>query len=263
MKMKNTKKRNILIVVIMVLTVVSLIVTDHIIDSKKPEYPIADTIIKPFAKEHGLKLSAWPDEIKAMLEKNPETEEFVLNYPLLKDKDEDYSTDEYGNSKSVPYLLQWDTRWGYKEYAGSIIAISGCGPVSLSMVAMYLLDNTSLNPQFIADFAEKEGYAVKNNGSSWTLMSEGAEKLGLISKELPLDEQTMINYLKNGNPIICIMGEGDFTSSGHFIVLTDFSEEEGFSVLDPNSKERTAKKWTYERISSQIRNIWAFSADKE
>lgn len=263
MKMKNTKKRNILITVIMILTVLSLIVTDHIIDSKKTEYPTADAIIKPFAEEHDLKLSAWPDDIKAMLEKNPETEEFVLNYPLLKNKNEDYSTDEYKNSQTVPYLLQWDTRWGYEKYAGSIIAVSGCGPVTLSMVAMYLLNDTSLDPQYIANFAEKEGYAIRNNGSSWSLMSEGAEKLGITSKELPLHEQTMINYLKNGNPIICIMGEGDFTSSGHFIVLTDYSEDEGFSVLDPNSKERTAQKWTYERISSQIRNIWAFSADKE
>ena len=54
------------------------------------------------------------------------------------------------------------------------------------------------------------------------------------------------------------MGAGDFTTSGHFIVLTEYTEE-GFSVLDPNSKERSEKKWSYERIEGQIRNIWAFS----
>lgn len=242
----------------MIVTVLLLIVIDHII-SKEPEYPVAENIIMEFAENNGLKTKDYPDELKAMLERNPETEDFVLNYPLLKDKHESFSMNEYKELTEIPHFLQWDKRWGYEEYAGSIMGIAGCGPVCLSMVSMYLLGDTSLDPLYIARFAEENGYATDNNGTKWILMSEGAEKLGLTSKELPLHKETMINTLNDGMPIICIMGAGDFTSSGHYIVLTGYSDE-GFSVLDPNSITRTEQKWTYERIESQIRNIWCYKS---
>ena len=241
----------------MILTVLILVIIDHIIPEKN-EYPAAEAIIADFAKENGIKMKEYPDELKRLLENNPETNDFVLNYPIKRDLHEDFSMDEYKDTDEVPHLLQWDMRWGYEEYAGSIMGLSGCGPVCLSMVSIYLLGDTSYDPLFIARFAEENGYATRDNGTKWILMSEGAEKLGLKSEELPLHKETMINALREGKPIICIMGAGDFTSSGHYIVLTDYTEE-GFSVLDPNSRERSEKKWTYERIESQIRNIWAYS----
>ncbi|MBR3767696.1 MAG: C39 family peptidase [Clostridia bacterium] len=254
--MKN-KKRNIIIAVCMVLTVLILMIIDQIIP-EKPDYPLAQSIIEPFAKSHGIKMKEYPDEIKAMLEKNSETEEFVLNYPLKKDSHESFSMEEYKNLSAVPRFMQWDSRWGYEEYAGSIMGIAGCGPVCLSMVAIYLLNDISLDPLYVARFAEENDFATKGNGTKWILMSEGAELLGLHAEELPLDKNVITNALNDKKPIICIMGAGDFTTTGHYIVLTEYSEE-GFSVLDPNSKARSGQKWTYEKLESQIRNIWAFS----
>ncbi len=254
--MKN-KYKNRLLAAGMILTVLILIIIDCIF-FRQSDYPAAEAIIKPFAKEHSISMKEYPDEIKAMLERNPETEEFVLYYPLKKDLHEKISMEQYLNSGKIPHLLQWDMRWGYEEYAGSIMGLSGCGPVCLSMVSIYLLNDISLDPLYIARFAEENDFATKNNGTKWILFSEGAEKLGLISEELPLDKEVMINALKNGKPIVCIMGAGDFTSSGHYIVISEYSED-GFSVIDPNSTEKSAKKWTYERIENQIRNIWAFS----
>ena len=63
-------------------------------------------------------------------------------------------------------------------------------------------------------------------------------------------------------PVICAMGPGDFTETGHFIVLAGLTEE-GFVVNDPNSIERSERAWTYEEISGQIRNIWAFDKAPE
>lgn len=252
----NKRKRNIIIASVMILIVMTLIITDALM-TKKQDYPDAAETVKAFAKENGLKLKDYPDELLKLLESNPETEEFVLYYPLKKDEHNDFSTDEYSECTEIPHMMQWDMRWGYEEYAGSIMGLSGCGPVCLSMVAVYLTGDTRLDPLYIARFAENEGYVTINNGTKWTLMSEGAEKLGLSCKELPLHKQTMINTLNDGNPIILIMGAGDFTTTGHYIVLTKYSEE-GFSVLDPNSKARSEKKWSYEQIENQIRNIWAF-----
>lgn len=248
----------------MVVTVLILMVIDAIMtySEKNPpaSYPLADAQITEFASLNGLSIKDYPEEMRALLENNPETKEFVLNYPLKKDYKQNLTKEDLGEITEIPYFLQWDLRWGYSEYAGSIMGIAGCGPVSLSMVCVYLLKDISYDPLYIAEFAVREGYATKDNGTKWLLMSEGAEKLGLTSEELPLDKNVMINALKDGKPIICIMGAGDFTSTGHYIVLSGYSDE-GFSVLDPNSKENSSVKWTYEKIESQIRNIWAFSEE--
>lgn len=261
--MMTKKKKNILIGLSMILTLITLMVIDALIHDE-PEHPIAESLIESFAEEIAdsenkkvINIKEYPKELLSLLEKNPETEEFVLNYPIMKDKHESFSIEEYRNCTEIPFFLQWDMRWGYEEYAGSMIGLSGCGPVCLSMVTVYLTGDITYDPLYVARFAEENDYAAKNNGTKWTLMSEGAEKLGLISEELPLHKESMINALNSGKPIILIMGEGDFTSSGHFIVLTAY-DEEGFTVLDPNSKAKSEKKWTYERIESQIRNIWCF-----
>ena len=104
-------------------------------------------------------------------------------------------------------------------------------------------------------FAEKNGYYADDNGSKWTLISEGGPALGLKVTELPLVEQKVSGYLKNGDPIIAIMGPGDFTSTGHYIVLTGYTDGK-LSVNDPNSRGNSEKLWDYKTFASQVRNLW-------
>ena len=80
--------------------------------------------------------------------------------------------------------------------------------------------------------------------------------LGLSSEEVPLWEQSMINALSDGKLIICVMGKGDFTTTGHFILLTGYADVM-FSLNDPNSKARSSQLWSYEVLSGQIRGMWA------
>lgn len=87
-------------------------------------------------------------------------------------------------------------------------------------------------------------------------MSEGAQKLGIDSTELPLDKQRVINNLEVGNPVVCIMEPGDFTKKGHFIVMTGI-ENGKIKINDPNSIENSNKLWNFDDISSQINNLWA------
>ena len=58
-------------------------------------------------------------------------------------------------------------------------------------------------------------------------------------------------------PIICIMGPGDFTDGGHFIVLSGW-EDGKIRINDPNSTANSEKLWTYEEIKGQIRNMWEY-----
>lgn len=200
-----------------------------------------------------------PDNVRALLEKHPEASSFAAGYTEHAGEDAGVVDLSSLDLSTVPLLMQWDTRWGYQSYSGSVIGLAGCGPTCLSQVAIYLLGDTTLNPAYIASFATTNGYAIEGNGTDWELMSYGAQKLGLVSTEVPLHEQSMVNELTAGHPIICVMGPGDFTDTGHFIVLTGYSDG-AFTVNDPNCTDNSSRTWTYDELASQIRAIWSYSA---
>ena len=224
---------------------------------KTTEKSAVETVVS-FAADNGLALKDWPTEIIELLKKNPETEDFVLNYPLLKDTYQDIDLSEYADTDEVPLFMQWDKRWGYTSYGEDMLAISGCGPTCLSMVCVHLLNDTSLNPRVIAQFSEENDFCAPGDGTKWTLISEGAVMLGLNVEEVYLDESNISQILQSGNPIICAMGPGDFTSSGHYIVLTDYVDGM-IKINDPNSIARSEKLWSYAEIAGQIDNLWECS----
>lgn len=210
-------------------------------------------------KKNGISISEYPEELIELYEKNEEARQFVLDYPFKKDAEPTIDVSaEVEETTGIPLFIQWDERWGYSSYGKGMIGVNGCGPTSLSMVAVYLTGNTEMNPKWMANFSEENGYYVTDNGTAWTLMSEGAELLGLKAKELSLREDIVAAELRQGHPIICIMGEGDFTTSGHYIVLTGYYNGK-VSVNDCNSYRNSEKLWTFSDIESQIRNLWSYT----
>ena len=210
--------------------------------------------VHAFARENGIPYGAYPKDLIDLLDKNPETESFVLNYPNRTAAAVTLDADR----ATVPLFLQWDPSWGYEQYGSSFLAVTGCGPTCLSMAGYYLTGDETMTPAAVAAFAEENGYYASGYGSSWTLISEGAEKLGLQARELPLVKGKMVDAVEAGHPVILALGPGDFTTSGHYIVLTGW-EDGAFRVNDPNSRIRSEKTWTYEELESQIRNIWEIS----
>lgn len=218
----------------------------------------AERTVAAFADYSNISYSAYPQSMIELLYANPETRSFVLEYPFEHNKTHIVDLSEYAESETVPLFMQWDKRWGYIPYGADVAGITACGPVCLSMVAYYLTGDETMSPDKMIQFAIDEGYCVPGNGSAWTLISKGAVKLGLNVKELPLVEARIRKQLEEGNPVICIMGPGLFTTTGHFIVLTGY-EDGKFRVNDPNSMERSSKLWAFDQFSDQIRNLWAIS----
>ncbi len=209
--------------------------------------------VKHYAEEQGISIGEYPWYIIELYERNPETREFVFHYPFREAADPDVSG--YAR-ETVPLFLQWDPRWGYEDYGSSCIAVTGCGPTVLAMAGYYLTGDPAMNPLDVANFAQKAGYYAQGYGSSWTLISQGAAQLGLEAQELPLVKKKITDALAENRPVILALGPGDFTATGHYIVLTGY-EDGAFRVNDPNSRQRSARLWTYEELESQIRNIWA------
>lgn len=227
------------------------------IEASETELKMIKQKIQNFVKENHISVKDYTKEWIEVWYKTPETEAFVLNYPLKKETYSKTPLFESLNKEELPLFLQWDERWGYYPYGSSVIGITGCGPTCLSMVAVHLLQNPTLTPIYMADYAERNGYYVQGTGTSWDFMIRGASELGLTVRELPLNETQIKRHLQNGHPVICIMGKGDFTDTGHFIVLTGLQDGK-IKINDPNSRERSEKLWKFEDIKYQIKNLWVY-----
>lgn len=219
----------------------------------------AQKIISDFAEKNNIDINEYPEKLFELLDKEKKSADFVLNYPTEKFKEQTVElTQEEKETDEMPLFIQWDKRWGYKKYGNDVAGLTACGPTALSMVAFHLTGNKDLTPDKIMDFAVKNGYCIEGVGSSWDLISKGSKKLGLNAKELPLVEKTIVNNLKKGNPVICVVGPGHFTKRGHFIVMYGYKDGK-IMVKDPNSYKNSEILYEFSEIKDEIKNLWAIS----
>lgn len=208
--------------------------------------------VMDYAEAKGIAFSEYPDSLIDLLDRNPETEEFVLHYPFRTENK--VKLDGYDIGRGVPLFLQWDKQWGYLTYDSDFVAVTGSGPICLAMVGCYVTDaDERFFPDRVVAFAQENGYAAR------TLISRGAAALGLQVKELPVVEQKIADYLHNGDPIIALLGTGELSDTGHYIVITDY-DDGMFSINDPTSRANSEKQWPYHTLISQIRTLWVIGA---
>ncbi len=155
----------------------------------------------------------------------------------------------------VPFLYQIDPQWSEEPYAGGNIHENGCGPTCLPMVYISLTGKTDLDPAAMARFSEQNGFAV-DGMTAWALMTDGAAMLGLRSAELPASADAVRAELVAGRPIICSVRPGDFTTTGHFIVLAGLTDDGQVMVRDPNNAGNGDYPWDLDRILGQCANLW-------
>lgn len=223
------------------------------------EGEVEDAIVlaRASAKEAGA-----PEEILELLDKNPETADFVAHYGELKDVPPAETVGELPDDGSLPHLLQWDARWGYQSYGVSCIAASGCGPTCLSMVITGLTGDASVTPCVLAKYAEEMGYMIPEGGTYANFMWETLEKWGIESVDSLENEAFLRDEIAKGNPVVCNLDPGKhFTDVGHFIVITGY-DDGVITVLDPFSIENTEKEWNYSDIKEQITGLYAYSVMK-
>lgn len=209
---------------------------------------------------------SYPEELLNLLSRNVETVDFVYSYPEL--VKQGLNTEEAAWKASLteeelesehPLFLQWDNRWGAIPYGSSMMALSGCGPTCLSMAAVALTGNAEATPAAVAMYAMENGFYTEGAGTAWSLMTDGCTEYGLQAQDISVSEEAMIEKLQDGCMLICSVSPGDFTQTGHFIVIYGY-EDGWFEVNDPNSVSNSEAKWKFDRLAGQIRSMWALSA---
>lgn len=207
------------------------------------------------------KAGKYPKGVIELLDKNKATVDYVEQYGEKKDLPAAKTIGENLVKGQIPHLLQWDQRWGYAPYGTSNVAVSGCGPTCLSMVAAGLTGDPTLTPARLAAYGTKKGYVDKDNNTYWKFMSEGLTRWNIECYETDMDKKRITAELKAGHPVILSVGPGDFTKIGHFIVLTEYTDGK-IKVLDPFSQETTGKLWTFKRLAKQTKAAWVYSRKK-
>lgn len=190
----------------------------------------------------------------------PEYEQTLFDMPLLDGTRLMVSTPRsQWHQGEMPYLFQTDPLWSEKPYAGDTVRANGCGPTCLTMVYIYLTGDTSIDPGQMCAIADAGNYAP-TGATEWRFMTQGAASLGITGRAISVAESTVTAALEAGQPVICSMRPGDFTSIGHYIVLESVDERGMVSVHDPNSSLRSAQAWRLDWVLSQATNCWTFTA---
>lgn len=141
---------------------------------------------------------------------------------------------QLGEYAGLTYYSQVDTRWKNHLYTSTgnttqTIGSSGCGPTSAAMVVSSI--KGIITPDVMGDLFVANGYRSANNGTYWSAFRYVADKFNIGYQETSsLD--TAINLLKDNNYVICSVGNGLFTTGGHFIVLVGM-DKDTIKVYDP------------------------------
>lgn len=149
--------------------------------------------------------------------------------------------------RRAAFLYQTDPQYRNAPYAGATVGEAGCGPTSLAMVYIAQTGKTDKDPAAMAAFSEAEGY-VEGGLTAWRLMTDGAAELGLSSHEVPADAGRLAAELAEGHPVICSVRPGDFTDTGHFLVVAGVADNGELVIHDPNSPANSARTWDAERV---------------
>lgn len=279
-KRRQQVHRQLIVLGIIVILVAGMLVSCYVQNSRKEELAEAakleqrDETKKVVDKAEAIETDAqrvervkkearskgYPESVIELLDKNEETVDFVEDYEEKKDAP---SADTIGDDLiegQIPKLYQWDERWGYAGYGTSIVAVSGCGPTCLAMVASGLTKDASITPAKVAAYGTEHHYVDENNDTYWRFMNEAAANWNLSVYDGQLSEDQVNAELSAGHPIICSVGPGDFTQNGHFIVLTGYADGK-VTVNDPFSMKNSNEPWEYARIADQIKAMWVYSVD--
>ena len=121
-----------------------------------------------------------------------------------------------------------------------------------------LYQDASMGPVEVASLSQSSGYADTVEATG--LLTDGAAQLGLASREIDANELAMRRELVGDRPIIASMKAGSFGSSDTYIVVTGIDEHGELAVVDPLSRDRTSRHWTFDEIISQATGLWSYTA---
>lgn len=181
-----------------------------------------------------------------------------------------YTVSTATSSKTITPVsyMQTDSQWKNYNYSATgeskTIGSAGCGVTVAAMVIATLKDK-SVTPIITAEWSMAHGYKALNQGTYYTYFVPQLSEYGITCKRLntanlygqssSTAHTEALNALKNGNWVIACMGQGNWTSSGHFILV--YKYEDGYVYInDPASTNAERVKNTWDLFAKQVKYLW-------
>lgn len=210
----------------------SISTIQNIVNNEIEKYEMSEEEISELSSTEIIEQSVEDEENQ---EQEVENEAFELQGNIAYEGDRARSWDvELGNYKGLTYYSQIDSRWKNKMYSSigdgsQTIGGSGCGPTSASMIVTAC--KGAITPDTMSDLFVQYGYRSANDGTYWSAFRAIADEFDINYKET-YNFDTAINLLRNNHYIVASVGNGLFTTGGHFIVLVGI-DGDTIKVYDP------------------------------
>lgn len=209
---------------------------DEIIKSTVEEVKELQEEVKIEENQSTVEIPELTTEDEQLLEvQEVEDEGFELQGDIAYEGDRARSWNvELGEYSGLTYYSQIDSRWRYNLFTSTgnktqTIGSSGCGPTSAAMIVSSIKGN--ITPDVMADLFVENGYRSANNGTYWSAYRAVADEFDIGYQETSKFD-TAMNLLKNNNYLVCSVGNGLFTTGGHYIVIYGI-EGNDLKIYDP------------------------------
>lgn len=174
------------------------------------------------------------------------------------------------NNKQPVSYLQIDARWKYADYSTkgekTTIGASGCGPTAMAMVLAEWAD-PKVTPLTECRWALAHGFKALKSGTYYSYFVPAARRYSLACTQLNsasiygnggsgLHAQVLA-ALAQGDLIIACMGKGNWTSSGHYVLLWDVDVTKDIAyVNDPASTLARRTRGSWALFKKQVKFYW-------
>lgn len=174
------------------------------------------------------------------------------------------------NKKPVSYL-QTDSKWKSLPYRvpgeTATIGSSGCGPTCAAMVIATMKDSC-ITPVETCKWSIDHGYKALKQGTYYSYFKPQLAAYGIECKQLlgsrilnqpnhAIHEQVK-KYLSEGYYVIALMGPGNWTSGGHFVLLWGWDDK--VRINDPASTKDKRLNGDPATFRNEVRNYWLVDA---
>lgn len=181
------------------------------------------------------------------------------------------------NNRPVSYL-QTDSRWSKIKYAtqyeSATIGGSGCGPTAMAMAIATWVDS-SVTPVTLCKWSMEHGYKATGSGTYHSYFVPQAKAYGLdcyrvnttsiqymtASAAIPYHKEAH-KAVDEGHLVICLMGKGNWTRGGHYILWYD-NDGDYVLINDPASRKSARERNTFSLLKQQVRFYWVIKVPQE
>lgn len=168
--------------------------------------------------------------------------------------------------------LQTDPRWASKDYSAkgekTTIGASGCGPTAMAMVLATWAD-PAVTPATECIWTLAHGFKAPHQGTYYGYFAKAAARYGLNCRQLNWTSLYSNNKsdihakakeaVEAGNLVIACMGKGNWTSSGHYVLVWKI-EGDTIYINDTASTLPRRTRGSYALFRQQVKYYWTIDA---